>query len=169
MRVAREARTVLQAFYTANNFFPFANAYSDSSYACTDNQHSGRIPQYFTASCSLGSSTNWLGNGAAMPAWFLSNNWHHVLFYAVASKCAKPVSSACAASGDMLTVNNMPPPNNNNRALIITPGRAFAGQARPCAAVTDCMEDAENTNGDSTYTASAVTPTVNDRLVVVSP
>jgi hypothetical protein len=168
MRVAREARTVLQTFYNNNLFFPFANSYGDGSYQCTNNQLSGRIPRYLTPNCKLDPlDADW--KGVSWPYWFFPNNWHHVLFYVVASKCADPISPACAASGGMLTVNTMAAPNNNNRALIITPGRAFAGQARPCAAVTDCMEDAENTNGDSTYTASAVTPTVNDRLVVVSP
>lgn len=169
MRVAREARIALRTFYNNNLFFPYANAYSDGSYNCTNDELSGRIPQYFTDNCKLlPGDPAW--KNAAWPSWFFPNNWHHHLFYAVASKCAKPISPACIASGGMLTVNNMPSPNNNIRALIIAPGRALAGQPpRPCASVTDCLEDAENTNGDATYTASEVTPTVNDRLVVVSP
>ena len=49
------------------------------------------------------------------------------------------------------------------------PGRGYAGQARPCTAVTDCLEDPENTDGDPDFNRSAVTPTSNDRLLVVSP
>ncbi len=168
MRVAREARSVLQAFYGANSFFPFANAYNDSSYQCTDNQYSGRIPQFFTDKCKqVSTDPDW--KGVAWPTWFFGNKWHYVVFYAVASKCAKPISPACTASGGLLTVNTVPPPNNNIQTLVIMPGRAFTGQTRPCAAVTDCLEDAENTNGDSTYTKSAVTSTANDHLVIVSP
>ena len=62
-----------------------------------------------------------------------------------------------------------PAPNNNLRALVIMPGRAYTGQARPCGAVTDCLEDPENTDGDDVFSKSAVTPSVNDRLLVVSP
>ena len=169
MRVAREARAVLQAFYGANGFFPFANAYSDTSYQCTDNQQSDRVPRFFTDNCKVDpADPDW--KGVTWPGWFFNNNWHRVVFYAVASKCAKPSSPACShAAGGMLTVNNMPPPNNDIRAIIITPGRGFAGQTRPCAAVTDCLEDSENTNGDSVFVKSAMTSTVNDRLVVVAP
>lgn len=169
MRVAREARAVLQAFYSANGFFPFANAYSDASYQCTDNQQSDRIPRFFTDNCKVDpADPDW--KGVTWPGWFFNNNWHQIAFYAVASQCAKPSSPACShAAGGMLTVNNMPPPNNNIRTIIITPGRGFAGQTRPCAAVTDCMEDSENTNGDSVFVNSAITSTVNDRLVVVAP
>ena len=169
MRVAREARAVLQAFFSANGFFPFANAYSDSSYQCTNNQYSGRVPRFFTDHCKVDAADpDW--NGAAWPSWFFNNNWHQIVFYTVASKCAKSSSPACShAAGGMLTVNNIPPPNNNIQALIIMPGRAFAGQTRPCATVTDCLEDSENTNGDSVFVKSAITSTVNDRLVVVAP
>lgn len=169
MRVAREARAALKAFYSANGFFPFANAYSDTSYRCTNNQYSDRIPQFFTDNCKVDpADPDW--KGVAWPGWFFSNNWHQIVFYAVASKCAKPSSPACShAAGGMLTVNNVPPPNNNIQALVIMPGRAFAGQTRPCAAITDCLEDSENTNGDAVFVKSAITSTVNDRLVVVSP
>lgn len=168
-RVAREARSVLQAFYSINGFFPYANAYSDASYRCTDNQYSDRIPRFFTDNCK-GDPADPDWKGVAWPSWFFGNNWHHAVFYAVASKCANPSSPACShASGGMLTISNMPPPNNNIQALVIMPGRAFAGQVRPCTTVTDCLEDPENTNADSVFTKSAITSAVNDRLVVVAP
>lgn len=168
MRVAREVRSVLQAFYSANGFFPFANAYGDNSYRCTDDQVSDRIPRFFTDQCKVDpADPDW--KGVAWPDWFFGNNWHQVVFYTVASKCAKPSSPACSASGGLLTLSSQPPPNANIQALVIMPGRAFAGQTRPCAIVTDCLEDPENTNADSVFVKSAITATVNDRLVVVSP
>lgn len=169
-RVAREARAVLRAFYNdpANAYFPFANAYGDNTYQCTDNEYSGRIPRFFTGQCKTDpADPDW--KGVTWPNWFFANNWHEIVFYAVASKCAKPASPACSASGGLITVTNMPAPNNNIQALVIMPGRSLAGQARPCAAVSDCLEDPENIDGDASFTKSAVTPTVNDRLVVVSP
>jgi hypothetical protein len=169
-RVAREARKVLQAFYNdpANAYFPYANAYGDNTYQCTDNEYSGRIPRFFTDQCKADpADPDW--KGVTWPSWFFANDWHKVVFYAVASKCAKPASPACSASGGLLTVASLSAPNNNIQALVIMPGRGFAGQTRPCAAVSDCLEDPENTDGDADFTKSAVTPTVNDRLLVVSP
>lgn len=169
-RVAREAQAVLRTFYNdpGNGFFPYANAYGDGSYQCTENEYGGRIPRFFTDQCKADpADPDW--KGVTWPSWFFANKWHEVVFYAVASKCTKPSSPACSASGGLLTVTNLPPPNSNIQALIIMPGRAFSGQTRPCAAVSDCLEDAENTDGDNDYTKSAVTPTVNDRLLVVSP
>jgi len=169
-RVAREARVVLNAFYNdpANGYFPFANAYGDLSYRCTDNQYGGRIPRFFADWCKTDpSDPDW--KGVTWPAWFFANDWHRVAYYAVASKCAKPTSPACTAAGGLLTVSGLPPPNNNIQAIVIMPGRGFTGQTRPCAGVSDCLEDPENIDGDADYTKSAVTPAVNDRLFVVSP
>jgi len=169
-RVAREARTVLSAFYNdaANGYFPYANAYGDSSHQCTANQLSGRIPRYFADACRKNpGDPDW--NGVAWPTWFFANNWHEVLFYAVAPKCASPAAPGCSGAGALLTVSGLPAPNDNIRALVITPGRAYPGQVRPCVAASDCLEDSENTNGDEHYRKSAVTPAMNDRLLVVSP
>ncbi len=170
MRVAREARAVLRAFYNdpSNAYFPFANAYGDNTYQCTDNQYSGRIPRFFTDQCKTDpADPDW--KGVTWPNWFFPNNWHEILFYAVASKCAKPASPACSASGGLLSVSGLPAPNNNIQALVIMPGRGLTGQARPCAVVSDCLEDPENVDGDADFAKSAVTPTVNDRLLVISP
>lgn len=103
------------------------------------------------------------------PSWFFANNWHEVVFYAVASKCTKPAFPACGASGGLLSVTNLPAPNDNIQTLVFMPGRPLSGQSRPCAAVADCLEDPENTDGDADFTKSAVTPAMNDRLLIVSP
>ena len=169
-RVARDARKVLSDFFNdpANGYFPYANAYGDASEQCTDGQHSGRIPRYFADACKRNpGDPDW--NGVSWPSWFFANNWHQVLFYAVATKCTNPVSPACSAAGSLLTVDGLPAPGNNIQALLMTPGRAFAGQTRPCATAGDCLEDAENTDGDAEFRKSTVTPTVNDRLLVVAP
>lgn len=167
-RVAREARNVLLAFYNANGYFPYANDYGDTSYQCTDGRYSGRVPRFFANWCkSNPADPDW--NGATWPGWFFANNWHEVVFYAVATQCGTPTSPACSAPGSLLSVSGVAAPNNNIRAVLITPGRAYTGQTRPCTAVADCLEDPENTDGDAEFAKSAVTPTVNDRLFVVSP
>jgi hypothetical protein len=170
MRVAREARAVLRAFFSANGYFPFANSYSDATYRCTLNQYSGRIPRFFADDCKVApADPDWSGVGVAWPPWFFANNWHQIAFYAIASRCAQPSTPGCAAAGSLMTVNGLPTPNDNLQALVIMPGRALGAQVRPCAIETDCLEDAENTNGDFVYVKSGVNATANDRLVAVSP
>lgn len=168
MRVAREARAVLRAFFSANGYFPFANSFSDATYRCTLNQYSGRIPRFFADDCKVtATDPDW--GGVTWPAWFFTNDWHTIVFFAVASRCTQPSTPGCAATGSLLTANGTPPPNDSLQALILMPGRALGVQARPCAAVADCLEDGENTNGDFVYVKSGVSAAANDRLMVVSP
>ena len=168
MRVAREARAVLRAFFTANGYFPFANAYGDGTHGCTPNQYSGRIPRYFADACKIApTDPDW--GGVTWPAWFFANDWHLVAFYAVASRCVSPTVPGCAAAGSLMTVTGIPAPNDDLQALVIVPGRALGAQVRPCAAVADCLEDAENRNGDFVYAKAGVSATANDRLVAVAP
>lgn len=167
-RIAREARTVLLAFFSANGYFPFANAYADGTSRCTTNTYSGRIPRYFSDDCKIApTDPDW--NAVTWPTWFFSNDWHQIAFYAVASRCASPTAPGCTAAGSLMTVTGLPAPNNDLQALVIMPGRALGTQARPCATVNDCLEDAENTNGDFVYAKAAVSTTANDRLVTVAP
>jgi hypothetical protein len=168
MRVAREARSVLRAFFSANGYFPFANSFSDATYRCTLNQYSGRVPRFFADDCKVtATDPDW--NGVTWPAWFFTNDWHTIVFYAVASRCTQPATPGCAAAGSLLAANGTPAPNDSLQALVIMPGRALGGQTRPCAAAIDCLEDVENTNGDFVYAKSVVSAAANDRLVVVSP
>ena len=165
MRVASEARSFLQAYFTANGYYPFANDYSDPSFNCTLLRYSGRIPvgNLSNPPCSL---INW--DGAAFPPWFVPNNWHQLVFYAVAPACTAP-SSSCLNMGGFLTVNGTPAPNNDKPAIVIVTGRGLSGQSRPCASVADCVEDAENTNGNNVFVKPVLSPANNDRLVIVSP
>ncbi len=173
MRVAREVRKGLLSFYAYSgyNFFPYANDYGDSTYNCTNKKYSGRIPQstsFASSECrKTGVDPDW--NGYNWPLWFFGNNWHLVMFYAVSPKCADKSKPACTDLGALLTVNGAPAPNNDVQALVVTPGRGFTGQSRPCASVSDCLEGTENTNGDTTFEKPVRSPTNNDQLVIVAP
>jgi hypothetical protein len=168
MRVAREARAVLRAFFTAHGYLPFANAYADGTYRCTSGYHAGRIPRFFASECKL-SATDPDWSGVTWPTWFFSNDWHRSLFYAVASRCTQPSLPGCGASGSLLAVTDLAAPNDNLQALLILPGRGLGTQSRPCLAVIDCLEDAENADGDFVYARGSVSAGRNDRLMVVSP
>lgn len=157
MRVAREARTRLVAYFASRSYLPHANDYSSSPAGCVP-ASSGRIPVNPT-SCG---QENWT---SAWPAWFFGHNWHEILYYAVAPACTSYSGTPCDAAGGFLTVGS----TSGVRAILFAPGRALTGQNRPCGAVADCLEDAENINGDAVYVKPVINPAANDRLVVVSP
>lgn len=157
LRVARQAREVLLAYFTANSYLPHANDYSGSPAGCVP-ASGGRLP-VFASSCGQNASP-WV-----WPAWFFGHNWHEIIYYAVAPACTSYTTTPCDGAGGLLTVNGAA----DIRTILMTPGLALAGQNRPCTAVADCLEDAENVNGDNVYVSPVLGPTVNDRLIVVSP
>lgn len=172
MRVARETRTFLQAYFDnpLAGYYPFASDYSDSTFNCTPGLLKGRIPNLIggdlaTSPCAL---LNWSGT-VSIPPWYTANNWHQLVFYAVAPACTAPGSN-CLNAGGFLTVNGTPAPNNDKRAIVIVTGRRLSGQSpRPCASVADCVEDPENINGNNVFVKPDLSPADNDRLVIVSP
>ncbi|MEQ1773192.1 MAG: hypothetical protein ABL891_05345 [Burkholderiales bacterium] len=161
MRVAREARVTLNAYFNnpGRRYFPFAHAYGGAGLCAASSQ--GRIPTN-PVNCGGGQQT-WPG-GVAFPAWFFTNNWHQVLFYSVAPACTNPASPNCAGAGGLLTVNGV----GGIRALLITPGTSFTGQVRPCGTITDCLEP-PNTTSFPSFTHTPGSSTANDRVVIIAP
>jgi len=159
MRVARQLREMLYLHYNAKGYFPPATTYG-SIVSCTPASQ-GRIPVDPT-SCG-GGQTAWF---SAPPPWFdpSADAWNQVLFYAVAPACSDPAAPNCAGAGGFLTVNGV----NGIRALLITPGTPYAGQTRPCAAITDCLE-APNSTSFPAFTHDTGSTTANDRVIIVSP
>lgn len=165
-RVAREARSFLNAYYAdpSNGYFPNANAFTDGTYRCNPSVFQGRIPKDINAG-GLGCSAqhDW---GTVVPPWFFANNWQEVIFYAVSPLCTDTANAAQCISVGGLNVSGS---SSNVRALVIASGRGLAGQVRPCVAAADCLEDAENTNGDDNFVTPVLSATDNDRLAIVSP
>ena len=157
MRVARAIRESLIYYFSTHSYLPYANSYAGPATGCLAST-SGRVPLN-PAACGQD------GWSSPLPSWFGDNNWQEVLFYAVAPSCTSFTTNPCDGGGGYLTVDGA----TGIRALLFTPGRALTGQNRPCAATSDCLEDAENTNGDTVYARPTFSTAVNDRLVVVSP
>jgi len=169
MRVLREMRTALRTYRTNNGYFPSANPYATATYNCVYTSWQARLPLNINAGCPA--YVNW---GAELPAWFGTNNWQTVTYYAV-SACRVGtvggfvqtfIDSLCATFGD-LTVAGTP----NVHAVVFTAGQAIAalGQARPCANVSACLDDAANQDGNSTFVQPVASATNNDRVLIVRP
>lgn len=154
------ARSVLKTYYSTNGFLPNAAPYGSST--CNTTVYQGRIPLSGLSGTSTGHCT---GPALVWPTWFANNNWDQLIFYAVAPNCTIKNNATCAASGG-LTVTNL---SSNARGVLIGTGRAWTGQSRPCTTASNCLEDAENTNGDTTFVRPARSNSNNDNLMVISP
>ena len=159
--VTSYARSVMRDYYNQYGFLPNAAAYGSNN--CTPGLYEGRIPR-------AGMSGGAAGGGCSGPAltwapWFSPNNWNQLIFYAVAPNCTLVGDAACTATGG-LTVTNV---SSNARGIVIGSGRAYTGQPRPCTTASGCLEDAENSNGDTVFVRPSRSTTNNDNLMVISP
>jgi hypothetical protein len=167
-RVANEIRTALQRYYAAFGFFPYANSYGDATLACTPALTRGRVPNadlsplHPLAACP--GHADWQPSMApriAPPAWFAANGWHLLTYYAVAPACTRPTLH-CSGSG-FLRLNDQ----SGVRAVVIVGSHAIAslGQARPCRAAEDCIE--QPFAAANHYLANERSATFNDRVSFV--
>lgn len=145
-RVAGEVRAALNQYRTANGYYPFANNYANGSpFPCENNLRDGRIPLSISASCV--GLADWTGQ---LPGWFIANSWNQVTHYGMDNACALTVTGVTTAAC----------------TVVIVTGRALTAQVHPCANAANCLEDAQNTNGDTVYVKPAQYPTSNDRMAV---
>lgn len=143
-RVAGEVRAALEQYRTANGYYPFANNYAAGApYVCQNNLQDGRIPLAISSGCGL---ADWAGQ---LPAWFAANNWNLVTHYGMDNACTLTVGATTTAC-----------------TVVFVTGRALNTQVHPCANAANCLEDAENTNGDTVYVKPSQYPTSNDRVAV---
>ena len=168
-RVLADLRTALRTYRSNNGYFPSANPYGDATFSCNYIIAQGRVPLNIGLGCLA--FANW---GSELPAWFATNNWQNVTYYAV-SPCrvgavggipGTLIAILCGSLGD-ITVDGNP----NVHAVVFTAGSRIAalGQNRPCASVPDCLDEAANTDGSDSFVTPARSPTVNDRLRIVWP
>ncbi len=110
--------------------------------------------------CTLASSPG----VATLPAWFTDNHWQDVLYYAISNDC-NFATKGCAVG--TLTVGS----KTNIHALLVSSGQRIAAQTRPSNFITNYLDSAENTNGNSIYDAIGTprTSTYNDQMFIVAP
>jgi hypothetical protein len=92
MRVARELRLTLRSYYTANGYYPYAASFP--GYASTPNTYRGYIPATISTCVpapGIADPLTAVPGGAA--GWFIANNWHQVMVYAVAPRCTPKITS----------------------------------------------------------------------------
>lgn len=99
---------------------------------------------------------------AALPAWFASNNWNQVIWYASKPPCLPP---GC------FSVNGTPAPVDNKQILLVAGGRTIPGlspaQSRPASVVADLLDSTLNRDGSDIFESLPLSATSNDQILVV--
>lgn len=106
--------------------------------------------------------------------WFIKGQWYRQVYYSVAPGYLPGGSGSCTAGTDCLTVSDLSsttyPTTNDKHAILVFMGRTLNASARPSATLSDYLEGLNATTGDRSFQhTSAVSPSINDRVVVVAP
>lgn len=112
---------------------------------------------------------------ASSTGWFARNGWFKLVYYAVAPGYVASASAprACADTGVVtcLQIVNLSDPTKQ-RAVLALAGRALQGQrargAGSAVALSDYLESAENTNGDTIFEQRKAGLSYNDRFISIS-
>lgn len=101
-----------------------------------------RIPSGFLPVRALWAETDWP----------IKNEWHQLIYYALAPAFSVGGSGTCNDSSQCLTLMNNGSAVSGIKALIIVAGAPLPGQFRSSSStVADYLEGAENTDGNNTY------------------
>ena len=102
-----------------------------------------------------------------LPAWFIKNKWHHLLYIAYSSGFAPAGGGLCTAESDCLVIQDHA---DDTEALVVSAGMALAGQDRSTGSITDYYEGENATlSGDDIFTRAGTNATFNDQLAVAAP
>ncbi|MFM9966976.1 MAG: hypothetical protein ACKVQK_01035 [Burkholderiales bacterium] len=141
-----------------------------------------------------------INSGDTTAGWFIKNEWFRQTFYAVSPGYLPGGGESCVAGSTCLTINNLSSASvasatdprgttltgsnllasastlKNQRAILIFAGRALTGSSRPSSALSDYLEDENQTLTDRIFShkyksssGAATTVNSNDHIVVISP
>ena len=102
-----------------------------------------------------------------LPAWFIKNRWHHLLYVAYGAGFTPGGSGMCTAGAGCLVIQGRA---DDREALVASAGMALATQDRSTGAITDYYEGENATlSGDDIFTVDETSAIFNDQLSVVAP
>ena len=157
-RVAKELKTILENYRTANGVYPYPAPFStcSSNATCVSNTTicRGRLP-YTAAPVDWGGSYS-LPTTTGGSSWFTNNRWYRVIFYSAGTNRLATAPPGCSTA---LSVSG-----NSTAALLFMPGTPLGSVTRTYTNnnLSWYFEDAENQTMHDNY----VTPTSdsNDQL-----
>ena len=107
-----------------------------------------------------------------IPTWLFNdstdgNNWHQVVYYAVAQGYAPGGDHTCTTS-PCLTVNGQSGGSDKQAVVIMTSGALASQTDHPTGTLTDYLED-ENATPNLIYENKTRSSTFNDQVITVAP
>lgn len=110
----------------------------------------------------------------SLPAWFLKNKWHRLLYAAYSSGYQPGGAGACIAGTDCLQLSVPLPAGktyNDRQALVVSAGAQLAAQAsnRTTGALSAYFESDNAVDTDDLFKKGEGTSSFNDQISVVSP
>lgn len=104
---------------------------------------------------------------SGLQPWFTNNEWHHLIYYHVASDYAPGGDRTCTTN-PCLTVNGQGG-GSNISAVIVMAGGNLSGNAHPSLSLSDYFEGGNASPADFIYENNTRSSTFNDQVIVVSP
>ena len=106
--------------------------------------------------------------------WFIKGQWYRQVYYSVAPGYLPGGSGSCTAGTTCLTVSGLSsttyPTTDDKRAVLVFMGRTLNGSTRPSVTLADYVENQNASTGDRVFEhISAVSSSINDRVIVVAP
>ncbi len=161
-RVLGELKSRLLSYYAANRYYPYPTALNGTDCDLTGTQ--GHLPLVIKPGCPV--LAEWTP-ASAPPAWFSSQKWNLLVWYAPAPACVL-LTPDCSGSGK-IQVRNTPVPDDDKEAVLLAAGAALSGQSRPALSLGDLLDDSENKNNDTVFSRLPVDAASNDQVQVVAP
>lgn len=175
-RVIKEVTNVIDAYFTANQYYPRPALFSDTQCLA--------MPSIAVGNCNIDVAANegripadpavWGGGSLlrgtinATPStddWFQRNGWRELLYYAIAPACTITTLN-CTGTG-FLTVN---PPSAaaNKRYVLAMAGQMLTGQVRTTnpnkTTLSNYLETQNTSTGDNIFTQATRSATFNDTM-----
>ena len=164
LRVIQALKSTLTSYRTLSTCqcYPWANTFNVGGGSSNIGVNRGRLP-------AIAAPEVWGTNASvALPAWFIPNNWHNVIYYSVAKQNTPGGGAACTtclAGATTLTLDGA----GGVSALFFTPGTPPAGINRPSNALADYLRDAQNNDGaNDLYVPPASSAIDRNRITTVT-
>jgi hypothetical protein len=162
-RALLEARSVLEDYYIANTFYPYA----EFDHECDGGSTStvGLLPLQSVVGCPYPI--------LIMPDWFMDNEWYEFIVYIVAPPCAGNTTNNCGGASGNLSLNSQV----EKRIILADAGPPLSGtecsggspynQVRPSvtANICDYLETNGNTSLGLSYAEAESSATNNDVFI----
>lgn len=109
-------------------------------------------------------------DGGELPAWFVDNGWHELIYVAYASgEGSPPGTSICSAGSNCITINGSGGANDNKRVVVMSAGPELSTLGQDRSSSPGLADFFENVNAveDDVFEANNLT-NFNDRIRILA-